>query len=59
MRLKNKAERPVFRVILPFLFECFWVVSDNDEGCVRQQTHLCPVIGITFVNNYESRHQPI
>ena len=48
MRSKNKAERPIFRDILPFLFECFWVVSDNDEGCVRQQTQFCPVICITF-----------
>lgn len=48
MRLKNKAERPVFRVILPFLFGRFCVVSDNDESCVRQQTQFCPVICITF-----------
>ncbi len=48
MRLKNKAERPVFRVILPFLFGRFCVVPDNDESCVRQQTQFCPVICITF-----------
>ena len=48
MRSKNKAERPVFRVILPFLFGRFCVVSDNDESCVRQQTQFCPVICITF-----------
>ena len=59
MRSKNKAERPIFRDILPFFVSVFFVVSDNDEGCVRQQPHLCPVICITFFNNYESPHQPI
>lgn len=57
MRLKNKAERPVFRDILPFFVSMFLSVSDNDDGCVRQQTLFCPVICITFVNNYESHHQ--
>lgn len=59
MRLKNKAERPVFRDILPQYVSVFFVVSDNENGCVRQQTLFCPVICITFVNNYESRYQPV
>ena len=40
---------PFLGIFCLFLFECFCVVSDNDESCVRQQPQLCSVICITFL----------
>ena len=47
---KNKAKRLNFMTILLFsLFERF-AVYDNEEGCVRQQLKICPIICITFLS---------
>lgn len=48
IRSKNKAKRLNFMTILLFsLFERF-AVYDNEEGCVRQQLKICPVICVAF-----------
>ena len=36
-------------ILLFPLFERF-AVCDNEEGCVRQQLKICPIICITFLS---------
>lgn len=36
-------------ILLFSLFEHF-AVYDNEEGCVRQQLKICPIICITFLS---------